>query len=80
MIRNAAAQDIVAFLGILEPKNWPECLTLLVNQLDDQDAVHQEVCHHLQFKSIVFFFARGSSSAVVLPLRFCRLGISPSEH
>jgi hypothetical protein len=47
MIRNAAAQDIVAFLGILEPKNWPECLTLLVNQLDDQDTVHQEVCHHL---------------------------------
>ena len=44
MIRNAAAQDIVAFLGILEPKNWPECLTLLVNQLDDQAAVHQEVC------------------------------------
>jgi hypothetical protein len=43
MIRNAAAQDIVAFLGILEPKNWPECLMLLVNQLDDQDAVHQEV-------------------------------------
>ena len=49
MIRNAAAQDIVAFLGILEPKNWPECLTLLVNQLDDQDPVHQEVCHHFQF-------------------------------
>jgi hypothetical protein len=44
MIRNAAAQDIVAFLGILEPKNWPECLTLLVNQLDEQDALHQEVC------------------------------------
>ncbi|KAI0649978.1 armadillo-type protein [Trametes meyenii] len=28
-IRNAAAQDIVAFLGILEPKNWPECLQQL---------------------------------------------------
>jgi hypothetical protein len=66
MIRNAAAQDIVAFLGILEPKNWPECLTLLVNQLDDQDAVHQEVCHHLQFQSVVFFRMRlviGSRSA-----------------
>ncbi len=24
MIRNAASQDIVAFLGVLEPKNWPE--------------------------------------------------------
>ncbi len=49
MIRNAAAQDVVAFLGILEPKNWPECLTLLVNQLDDQDQVQQEVCYHLRF-------------------------------
>ena len=48
MIRSAAAQDIVAFLGILEPKNWPECLMLLVNQLDDQDTVHQEVCLPLQ--------------------------------
>ena len=26
MIRNTAGQDLVAFLGILEPKNWPECL------------------------------------------------------
>lgn len=48
MIRSAAAQDIVAFLGILEPKNWPECLMLLVNQLDDQDHVHQEVCPPFQ--------------------------------
>jgi hypothetical protein len=66
MIRNAAAQDIVAFLGILEPKNWPECLTLLVNQLDDQDPVHQEVCHHLQFLIRCFFRMRlviGSRSA-----------------
>jgi hypothetical protein len=79
MIRNAAAQDIVAFLGILEPKNWPECLTLLVNQLDDQDTVHQEVCHHLQFQSVVFFGC-GLSSVVALPLRSCRLGIFPPEH
>jgi hypothetical protein len=54
MIRNAAAQDIVAFLGILEPKNWPECLTLLVNQLDDQDPVHQEVCHLSSSNSLFF--------------------------
>ncbi|KAI0295294.1 ARM repeat-containing protein [Russula brevipes] len=51
MIRNAAAQDIVAFLGILEPKNWPECLTLLVNQLDDQDPVHQEAAFNVLEKA-----------------------------
>ncbi|KAI0001044.1 transportin-PC [Russula vinacea] len=51
MIRNAAAQDIVAFLGILEPKNWPECLTLLVNQLDDQDTVHQEAAFNVLEKA-----------------------------
>ena len=43
MIRNAAAQDIVAFLGILEPKNWPECLQQLVNTLDSPTTDHQEV-------------------------------------
>jgi hypothetical protein len=55
MIRSAAAQDIVAFLGILEPKNWPECLMLLVNQLDDQDTVHQEVCLPLQSRPLFFW-------------------------
>ena len=55
MIRSAAAQDIVAFLGILEPKNWPECLMLLVNQLDDQDPVHQEVCLPLQSRPFLLF-------------------------
>jgi hypothetical protein len=79
MIRNAAAQDIVAFLGILEPKNWPECLTLLVNQLDDQDTVHQEVCHHSPVL-IRCFFGCGLSSVVALPLRSCRVGIFPPEH
>ena len=57
MIRNAAAQDIVAFLGILEPKNWPECLTLLVNQLDDQDTVHQEVCFVFPTSNLFYWFA-----------------------
>ena len=55
MIRSAAAQDIVAFLGILEPKNWPECLMLLVNQLDDQDHVHQEVCLPFQSRPFLVF-------------------------
>jgi transportin-1 len=43
MIRNAAGQDIVAFLGTLEPKNWPECLQKLVNLLDSADPDRQEV-------------------------------------
>ncbi|EGO00771.1 hypothetical protein SERLA73DRAFT_105148 [Serpula lacrymans var. lacrymans S7.3] len=42
MIRNAAGQDIVAFLGVLEPKNWPECLQQLVNMLDSPDSDSQE--------------------------------------
>ena len=43
MIRNAAAQDIVAFLGVLEPKNWPECLQQLISMLDAPDLDTQEV-------------------------------------
>ncbi|KAG2015342.1 karyopherin Kap95 [Coprinopsis cinerea AmutBmut pab1-1] len=42
MIRNAASQDIVTFLGVLEPRNWPECLQHLVNALDDPDLDRQE--------------------------------------
>jgi transportin-1 len=43
MIRNAASQDIVAFLGVLEPRNWPECLQHLVLALDSPDLDRQEV-------------------------------------
>jgi len=43
MIRNAAGQDIVAFLDALEPKHWPECLQKLVNMLDSTDLDRQEV-------------------------------------
>jgi hypothetical protein len=43
IVRNAASQDIVAFLGVLEPKNWPECLQQLVNTLDSNDIDRQEV-------------------------------------
>ncbi|TEB38110.1 ARM repeat-containing protein [Coprinellus micaceus] len=42
MIRNAASQDIVTFLGTLEPRNWPECLQHLVNTLDSPDVDRQE--------------------------------------
>ncbi|OJT06058.1 Importin subunit beta-2, partial [Trametes pubescens] len=42
MIRSAAAQDIVALLGILEPRNWPECLQQLVHTLDAPNVDQQE--------------------------------------
>ncbi|KAH7907343.1 armadillo-type protein [Hygrophoropsis aurantiaca] len=41
LIRNAAAQDIVAFLGVIEPKNWPDCLQQLVNMLESPDLSQQ---------------------------------------
>lgn len=43
MIRSAASQDIVAFLGVLEPRNWPECLHHLFMALDSEDLERQEV-------------------------------------
>lgn len=49
MIRNAAGQDIVAFLGILEPRNWPECLQHLVNALDANNLDQQEVSIFIPF-------------------------------
>lgn len=62
MIRNAAGQDIVAFLGVLEPKNWPECLQQLVNTLDSTDFDRQEVSSsHVSF---YFLNERGGISDV----------------
>ena len=43
MVRNAAGQDIVSFMGILEPRNWPESLQQLVNSLDSPSLEQQEV-------------------------------------
>lgn len=43
MVRNAAGQSIVAFLGVLEPKKWPECLEQLLGLLDSSDLDMQEV-------------------------------------
>lgn len=43
MIRNTAGQDIVAFLGIIEPRNWPECLQHLFEALDSPNEDQQEV-------------------------------------
>lgn len=41
--RNAAGQDVVAFLGLLGPEQWPECLTELVGLLDATDENQMEV-------------------------------------
>nr|VWO95736.1 Phosphoinositide phospholipase C (EC [Ganoderma boninense] len=51
MVRGAAAQDIVAFLGILEPKNWPECLQQLVHMLDVPNADQQEAAFNVLEKA-----------------------------
>ncbi|KAL4248239.1 Importin beta family protein [Abortiporus biennis] len=51
MIRNAAGQDIVAFLGILEPKNWPECLQQLVHTLDSTNLDQQEAAFNVLEKA-----------------------------
>jgi transportin-1 len=52
LVRNAAGQDIVTFLGALEPKNWPECLQHLLATLDSNDADQQEVrCLHCSIRA-----------------------------
>ncbi|THG97840.1 hypothetical protein EW026_g4251 [Hermanssonia centrifuga] len=51
MVRNAAGQDIVSFLGILEPKNWPECLQQLVHTLDSSSLDQQEAAFNVLEKA-----------------------------
>ncbi|KAL1662658.1 armadillo-type protein [Schizophyllum commune] len=51
MVRNAAGQDVVAFLGVLEPRNWPECLAALVNLLDSPDLDKQEAAFNVLEKA-----------------------------
>lgn len=51
MIRNAASQAIVAFLGILEPKNWPECLQHLFNMLESPNLEQQEASFNVLDKA-----------------------------
>ncbi|PFH50468.1 hypothetical protein AMATHDRAFT_3953 [Amanita thiersii Skay4041] len=51
MIRNAAGQDIVSFLGVLEPRNWPECLAQLLNALDSPDYDKQEAAFNVLEKA-----------------------------
>ncbi|KAJ7579308.1 armadillo-type protein [Mycena floridula] len=51
LVRNAAAQDIVAFLGVLEPKFWPECLQTLMGMLDSPDLDKQEAAFNVLEKA-----------------------------
>lgn len=43
MIRKVASQIIVAFLRVLEPRNWMDALTMLVHALDSPNFDEQEV-------------------------------------
>ncbi|THH08002.1 hypothetical protein EW145_g3006, partial [Phellinidium pouzarii] len=51
MIRNTAGQDVVAFLGVLEPCNWPECLQHLVQALDSPSEDQQEAAFNVLEKA-----------------------------
>jgi len=70
MIRNAASQDIVAFLGVLEPRNWPECLQHLVMSLDSIDLDRQEVSF-LRF--MIFTFHPALAFLKLLSTIYCPL-------
>lgn len=51
MIRNAAGQDIVAFLGVLEPRFWPEALQQLMSMLESSDLDRQEAAFNVLEKA-----------------------------
>lgn len=55
LVRNAAGQAVVALLGVLEPKNWPECLEQLVSTLDSGDVDRQEVSFTLPCSDFLGF-------------------------
>lgn len=45
MVRSSASHNIISYLEILEPRNWPECLSMLLALLDSPDPDRQEVRH-----------------------------------
>ena len=77
MIRNAAGQDIVQFLGILEPRNWPECLQQLVHNLDSTDGDVQEVSRIHQYHCIAPSPATWRSAGLSTPLDLARNEAAP---
>lgn len=52
MLRNAAQQVLIALLGALEPRTWPEALELLIRALDSDDPIVQEVCGHRPYRPL----------------------------
>lgn len=42
-VRSAASPAVVAFLGMLEPRNWGDCVESLVMAIDGGDPDRQEV-------------------------------------
>lgn len=52
LVRNAASGAIINLLGILEPKNWPECLQQLVAMLDLTNQEQQEVGAFLDLAAV----------------------------
>ena len=77
MIRNAASQDVVSFLGILEPKNWPECLQQLVHMLDSPSPEQQEVRATMVFSGLRHFFR---NVLLLPPSRFASPTCGGSAH
>ncbi|KZT41877.1 ARM repeat-containing protein [Sistotremastrum suecicum HHB10207 ss-3] len=51
MIRGAAGQDVVAFLGTLQPRNWPEALMLLMQNLESSNFEIQEAAFNILEKT-----------------------------
>ncbi|KZV89097.1 ARM repeat-containing protein [Exidia glandulosa HHB12029] len=47
MVRSSASHNIIAYLEILEPRNWPECLSMLVALLDSPDPERQEAAMYV---------------------------------
>jgi hypothetical protein len=72
MIRNAATQDIVTIMGIVEPKFWPEALQALVSALDDPDGLKQEVRflskHFIPYSYASFDFTSINENLLCPPL------------
>ncbi|KAF7424984.1 hypothetical protein PC9H_010295 [Pleurotus ostreatus] len=88
MIRNTAGRGIVVFLGVLEPRNWLECLQQLVNSLDSEDVEHQEAAFNVLEKTCedyprqldAIFRPRGGRPLDLMISKFLALTEHPSAR
>ncbi|EJD41686.1 ARM repeat-containing protein [Auricularia subglabra TFB-10046 SS5] len=53
MVRTSASHNIIAYLEILEPLNWPECLSMLIALLDSPDGERQEAAMYVFEKACI---------------------------